>query len=203
MAGVTPAVIAEFAALVFGTSSPNDSLDRMAQALGLSILALVRGDANTGSLDIVASNSAGDQRGNAIPPIALGYSIVLGEDAPQAQLLAYANGSQMPSVISTHLDTIAPFLAALWAHRPLALWHGMHSGLLHPDNPYRLTQAEQRICGLIAQGLRPQDMAEHLNVSLTTVRTHLRQVYSKSGLDGLFAVKHHLQSMPTAAWDTK
>ncbi len=46
---------------------------------------------------------------------------------------------------------------------------------------YGLTPAEARLTILLVQGLSLEEAAEKLNVSLNTVRTHLRQIFTKTG----------------------
>jgi DNA-binding CsgD family transcriptional regulator len=44
-----------------------------------------------------------------------------------------------------------------------------------------LTLAERRVLRAVAQGLGPQDAADALGVSLTTIRTHLQNLFAKTG----------------------
>ena len=46
---------------------------------------------------------------------------------------------------------------------------------------YGLTPAEQKVLELIAEGVAPQEAADRLSVSLTTVKTHLQHVFAKTG----------------------
>ncbi|TXH36440.1 MAG: LuxR family transcriptional regulator [Rhodospirillaceae bacterium] len=48
---------------------------------------------------------------------------------------------------------------------------------------FRLTAAEARVAGLIANGTHLDDIAEQLDVSLNTVRTHLRHIFEKTGVE--------------------
>ncbi len=48
---------------------------------------------------------------------------------------------------------------------------------------YNFTQCEARMASLLVQGLNLQDAAAYLGVSLNTVRTHLKRVFSKTGCD--------------------
>lgn len=48
---------------------------------------------------------------------------------------------------------------------------------------YKLTPAEARLAALLAQGRRLEDAAADLAVSLNTVRTHLKRIFSKTGTD--------------------
>ncbi len=48
---------------------------------------------------------------------------------------------------------------------------------------YKLTPAEARLAAHLAQGSRLEDAATDLGVSLNTVRTHLKRIFSKTGTD--------------------
>lgn len=48
---------------------------------------------------------------------------------------------------------------------------------------YKLTPAEARLAARLAQGLRLEDAATDLGVSLNTVRTHLKRIFSKTETD--------------------
>lgn len=48
---------------------------------------------------------------------------------------------------------------------------------------YELTPAEARLAALLAQGSRLEEAAADLGVSLNTVRTHLKRIFSKTGTD--------------------
>lgn len=44
-----------------------------------------------------------------------------------------------------------------------------------------LTRTEARLAGLMAQGLNPSEAAQRMGVGITTVRSHLRQLFRKTG----------------------
>ncbi len=46
---------------------------------------------------------------------------------------------------------------------------------------FSLTSAETRLALLVGEGLDPGEIANRLAVSITTVRTHLRRVFDKTG----------------------
>lgn len=55
---------------------------------------------------------------------------------------------------------------------------------LAAENPWGLTAAELRICALIRDGIDPSDLVAHTGSSVSTVRSHLRNIYSKAQVTG-------------------
>ena len=51
-------------------------------------------------------------------------------------------------------------------------------------NPARLSRAEFRICLLLSQGRSNDEMCDDLGISMATVRSHLRNIYEKTGAEG-------------------
>ena len=66
--------------------------------------------------------------------------------------------------------------------------------LLDERNPGRLTKAEFRICLLLSRGLSANAVARELDVSVTTIRTHLRSIYRKAEVSGFGELSHRLTS---------
>lgn len=70
------------------------------------------------------------------------------------------------------------FLSAALADRELVLTgDGAETG------PPNLTAREREILGLLAQGLRPGEIASTLELSIKTVKNHLTAVYNKLGVE--------------------
>lgn len=95
------------------------------------------------------------------------------------------------------LNMMAGTLAETWATRKPGLLteaflqrsvreaqpEGIHP-LLSYENPARLSRAEFRVCLLLGQGLSNERITAELGISLATLRTHLRNIYAKTGSDG-------------------
>lgn len=122
------------------------------------------------------------------------WGMVLEEGYAHTDLLMLACGSP------EWLHALAAELPQIWKVRRKGLVteivaeEGTHSAILSPRNPYALTPSEQQICHLLRDGLSAKDMAVRLDVSMPTVRTHLRNIYAKTELDGMVAVVHRLHS---------
>lgn len=56
--------------------------------------------------------------------------------------------------------------------------------ILGPGNMAGLTRCEWRVCVLVARGLSIKGIAYELDVAVPTIRAHLRNIYSKTGLHG-------------------
>lgn len=58
------------------------------------------------------------------------------------------------------------------------------SGILSSNNPCGLSRAELRVCQLLVSGQKAKEIGETLTLSIPTVRTHLRNIYSKTQTGG-------------------
>lgn len=98
---------------------------------------------------------------------------------------------------------IAIALSDAWSHRSPGLVLGLiakfgiknrlrpelfQSHILSPDNPYALSRAQQRVCQLLAAGQKPADIARLMGISITTVRSHLSNIYTKTKTSGQFEI---------------
>ncbi|MGB5865475.1 MAG: helix-turn-helix transcriptional regulator [Sulfitobacter sp.] len=107
------------------------------------------------------------------------------------------------------LSAMAPALAAAWQMRQsefvASLNHSqsrrqkigskseLDEDILGATNPYGLSRSEFRVCRLLASGLKPLLIAQELGVSIATVRTHLKNIYAKTGLSGQLEVLSHIK----------
>ena len=71
---------------------------------------------------------------------------------------------------------------------------------LSPANPLGLTAAETRICALFRDGHPAHGMADHLKISESTLRTHLRSIYAKAGVAGQVDLVRLLLSPDPGLW---
>lgn len=77
---------------------------------------------------------------------------------------------------------------------PRLVSSGRSADILSLSNPANLTRAEWKICALIANGLSRDGIAKELSVKPCTIRTHLRNIYSKCGYDRFHELALHLVS---------
>ncbi|TNC63599.1 helix-turn-helix transcriptional regulator [Rubellimicrobium roseum] len=52
--------------------------------------------------------------------------------------------------------------------------------LLSVSNPARLSRAEFRVCVLLSKGLNTSSVCSELSISISTLRTHLRNIFAKT-----------------------
>lgn len=62
-------------------------------------------------------------------------------------------------------------------------WHG-DADILCTSNPAGLSRSEYRICLMLGRGLSGSSLARELDIRPTTLRTHLRNIYGKTGVGG-------------------
>ena len=66
--------------------------------------------------------------------------------------------------------------------------------ILAAENVAGLTRTEWKVCVLVSRGLVAKSVAAEIGVSTTTVRTHLRNIYAKTGFQGYHQLAHRLVS---------
>jgi DNA-binding CsgD family transcriptional regulator len=98
------------------------------------------------------------------------------------------------------IETLAVAMADAWGRRPdgriariLRATPAIQGRLpiarpcadpLSQSNPLGLTAAELRICGMIRQGFHLTEAGKHLGIADSTLRTHLRSIFAKTGVAG-------------------
>mgnify|MGYP000093001073 CR=1 FL=1 len=86
------------------------------------------------------------------------------------------------------LDMIQPAFTS-------ALARARHHSTLHKSTPsliVKLSPREQEAAQLVAQGLSDKEIARRLNISATTVRTHLEHAFRKTGATNRAGLAHKI-----------
>ena len=113
------------------------------------------------------------------------------------------------------LNTLAPVLTRTWQNRAQGLFTeallrqapkpAMLSGIpiLSTENPARLSRAEFRVCLLLSRGMTVEQVKADLLIQDSTLRTHLGNLYAKTGCSSLSELVFRLASVapfnPTVA----
>jgi len=91
------------------------------------------------------------------------------------------------------LNVLGPVLARTWHNRARGLFTeallraapraALPEGvpILSMENPARLSRAEYRVCLLLSRGLTMDEVKAELTISDSTLRTHLSNLYAKTG----------------------
>jgi DNA-binding CsgD family transcriptional regulator len=142
-----------------------------AAARGRSLVAASRGD--LAGAEEAAERSIALFEALGLEFDAAGSRLVLGQTHRRAKRKRVAREQ-----LERARDTFAKLGAALWVERAsneLARIGG------RPSSPFELTDTEQQIAGLVAQGRTNQETADALFVSPSTVRSSLKRIYPKLG----------------------
>lgn len=111
---------------------------------------------------------------------------------PQTLELLTHLASEAAHVWSQRRSGLVSTLMAAHTRRTTREIEPAHRKILDQDNPYGLSRSEYRVCAYLREGLKPAEIAEGLDVSITTVRSHLRGIYAKTGLAGQVEVLHRM-----------
>ncbi|MGP3698080.1 helix-turn-helix transcriptional regulator [Rhodobacter sp. NSM] len=95
------------------------------------------------------------------------------------------------------IEAVLPMLARSWANRQSGIVTRAIAGhrnradvaagrpILSEANPMHLSRAEFRVCLLLSRGLSVEGASAELGLARSTVRSHLRSIYSKTGTSSL------------------
>ena len=104
-----------------------------------------------------------------------------------------------PMIVEAWQTRLPGSVAAMLRGRPTTVARrqdrSVDMPILDPGNPAGLTRSEFRICTLIYEGRLFEDIARNLNVKRSTVRSHLRSIYSKAGVSGQVELVHRLHGV--------
>lgn len=124
--------------------------------------------------------------------------VVLSSDAHKSEFLElhFRDIASLP--LQETLEALLPAMCRAWANRTgglftAALHDRCHSAngktsiqqpILSCNNPAELSRSEFRVCMLLSTGVSIAAVAAELSVSIATVRSHLRAIYSKTNTSG-------------------
>ena len=144
----------------FARSDVAAEMARFPEIVAVSTVILEAGEGRIDALDMLF-----DSPPNPHPELPVGII---------TQALADAWEVRAPGLVSRLIGTKTRSRAG---HTPAI-------GILSKQNPSGLSRSEQRLCQMLVTGEKAKDIAEMLGISIATVRTHLRNIYSKTGASG-------------------
>ena len=135
--------------------------------------------------------------------------VVLGVGRLATDVMELQFRDRLDATALGRIAALAPVLSRCWGHRGPGVAtvaaalakpatrapDGGAIRILSPSNPTGLTRAEFRICALISHGLSISGVVAESALSVSTVRTHLRNVYAKTGCNGFHELAIRLVSL--------
>ncbi|MDJ0629608.1 MAG: helix-turn-helix transcriptional regulator [Rhodobacter sp.] len=134
--------------------------------------------------------------------------VILGRYRTESDVLRLEFDTEPEEDVAFVLRCISDAAAKIWSQREPGLasaliidearnsktraGKGREAAILGPDNVFGLSRAEFRVCNLLRKGLKPNQIAEELGISITTVRSHLSSIYAKTETSGQLGVLHKL-----------
>jgi len=107
------------------------------------------------------------------------------------------------------MECLLPILCRSWENRTGGLFSNALHEKCHPflnkgdnepilgyTNPSQLSRAEFRVCMLLSGGLSIEAIISELSISMATVRSHLRNIYSKTDTSSHAELVYRLLSNP-------
>lgn len=117
--------------------------------------------------------------------------------------------------VQAAFSAVLPTMARTWAGRQVGLvartavtprvgneiaqTRSFGFSLLGPGNPAKLSRAEFRVCLLLSRGRSVLGVSEELDVSESTIRSHLRSIYAKTDTSNLAELVFRLLAAPADA----
>ena len=97
--------------------------------------------------------------------------------------------------VSARARVIAPKLRPVQPHVRIEFSRAPSAGGHNAGLPvYRLSEGEHRVALLVARGMRNQEVAAELGLSVNRVRAHLREVFSKLGVSHRGQIQQRLHA---------
>ena len=107
------------------------------------------------------------------------------------------------------LELMGPIISQCWEKRAPDLVEALLAGcpfsvgqeskpstrILSLENPFKLTRSEYRICSMIQEGNMPDQISGALKVKTSTLRSHMRSIYQKTGSSSQLALVHRLRNI--------
>lgn len=119
--------------------------------------------------------------------------IILSNDGQQSEILELHFRDAVTPKLHQTLDDLLPTMCRAWSDRATGVFsvalldrqrrsnqRVRMGSILNFKNPAGLSRAEYRVCMLLSSGASIQAVASELSIAMSTVRSHLRSIYSKT-----------------------
>lgn len=187
---------------------------RKARASTVWFLTDHRDDAEwTGTQTLVNWSAARDIKEIAV--------VVLGDNQQQRDCIEFHFIEELAYSQKLELETLVPTLVRAWAGRKSGLVTQAqmdermvraraaaqatklkpNAPILGMSNPAGLSRAEFRVCLLFSRGLSVKAVTQELGLSESTIRSHLRSIYSKTEVSGMQELMYRILSSDSEAAD--
>lgn len=139
--------------------------------------------------------------------------IPLGHHATCSDFVEMHFAREVPVATLDALALIGPVLADSWKKRAMGLVptsalslraetegrsdEATAKPILGVSNHYGLSRSEYRVCLFLSRGLNNAALLDELSISLSTLRTHLRNIYAKTGVGSQAELVQLLLVVPT------
>ena len=134
---------------------------------------------------------------------------VLSNGKGKSEFLELHFREPVPEVYIQLLECLLPTLCRSWENRTGGLFSTALHEKYHPfarkednkpilghTNPSQLSRAEFRVCMLLSGGLSIEAIVNELSITVATVRSHLRNIYSKTDTSSHAELVYRLLSNP-------
>lgn len=135
--------------------------------------------------------------------------LLLDRSTSNADFLEIHFGHPIREGFAQYMSLVGPVLSDCWKKRALGRFAEAKlakapvkpetpasKNILSLDNPCRLSRAEYRVCSLLARGLNNNALVSELSVTMSTLRTHLRNIYAKTETCSQSELVHALLAPP-------
>lgn len=128
---------------------------------------------------------------HAQPKASGNLTIVLDGSSYDQAVISIGFETQPRVLALDQITILAGALSQVWRDRVIYNT-GKADNILSIDNPCGLTRSETRVCYALKEGMSPTKIADDFGIGIATVRTHLSNIYAKTGLPSQTAVVRQL-----------
>ncbi len=135
--------------------------------------------------------------------------IVLSNDEHKSEFLELHLHDPVTPKLYESLKSLTPTMCRAWSNRAAGVFSAalldkqygprcskIRLPILSFNNPALLSRSEFRVCMLLSRGVSLEAVASELGIAMSTMRSHLRNIYSKTGTSGHAELVFRLLTSP-------